>query len=81
VRRAGETARLTTLGVTSQSEFLERLGIMEALSPPQPGKTDMEEYMARRGAVMELLDPAGLGRIRVLVQAKGMGSAKLIGLG
>ena len=81
VRRAGETAGLTTLGVTSQSEFLERLGIMEALSPPQPGKTDMEEYMARRGAVMELLDPAGLGRIRVLVQAKGMGSAKLIGLG
>jgi SAM-dependent MidA family methyltransferase len=81
VRRAGEKAGLTTLGLTSQSEFLERLGIMEALSPPQPGKTDMEEYMARRGAVMELLDPAGLGRIRVLVQAKGLGSVRLIGLG
>jgi len=72
VRRAGEEAGLTTLGLTSQSEFLERLGIMEALTPLAEGERDMEEYMARRRAVTELVDPGGLGRIRVLVQAKGV---------
>ena len=29
--------------------------------------------MQRRAAAVELLDPAGLGRIRVLVQGKGVG--------
>ena len=80
VRRAGEEAGLRTLGLVSQSEFLVRLGIMEAIAPPGEGETDMEEYVARRRAVMELLDPGGLGRIRVLVQAKGVESASLTGL-
>jgi SAM-dependent MidA family methyltransferase len=80
VRSAGEGAGLTTLGLTSQSEFLERLGIMEALSPPAEGETDIEEYMARRRAVTELVDPGGLGRIRVLVQAKDVKTADLTGL-
>jgi SAM-dependent MidA family methyltransferase len=81
VRRAGEAAGLTTLGLVPQSEFLERLGIMEALAPPAEGETDIEEYVARRRAVMELLDPGGLGRIRALVQAKGVGTPRLTGLG
>jgi SAM-dependent MidA family methyltransferase len=81
VMREGEEAGMTTLGLTSQSEFLERLGIMEALAPPAAGETDMEEYVARRRAVMELLDPGGLGRIRVLVQEKGLGEVALSGLG
>lgn len=81
VRRAGVEAGMTTLGVVSQSEFLERLGIMEALAPPAEGETDIEEYVARRRAVMELVDPGGLGRIRVLVQAKGIGRPTLTGTG
>jgi SAM-dependent MidA family methyltransferase len=78
VRRTGEEAGLTTLGLVSQSQFLANLGIGEALQPPEGG--ELEEYFARRRAVTELLDPAGLGRIRVLVQAKGAGAAHLAGL-
>ena len=79
IRRAGEEAGLVTLGLTSQSQFLSNLGITEALRLPE-GSTDIEEHFARRRAVMELLDPGGLGRIRVLVQAKGVGDVLLTGL-
>ena len=75
VQRAGEEAGMITLGLTAQSEFLERLGIMDALKPLSEGETDMEEYVARRRAVMELLDPGGLGRIKVLIQAKRVDAA------
>jgi SAM-dependent MidA family methyltransferase len=70
IRRAGEEAGLTTLGLTSQSRFLEALGITEALVPPAGNEPAMEEYFARRRAVTELLDPGGLGRIKVLAQSK-----------
>jgi hypothetical protein len=39
----------------------------------------LEEYYARRRAVQELLDPAALGRIRVLAQRKGVDPAELWG--
>lgn len=78
VRRAGESAGLTTLGLVSQSEFLANLGIGEAMQPPEGG--ELEEYFARRRAVTELLDPGGLGRIRVLIQAKDAGDILLAGL-
>ena len=73
VRRAGEEAGLRTLGLTTQSQFLAALGIGEALQPPSGDEPKMEEYFARRRAVTELLDPGGLGRIKVLVQARGAG--------
>jgi SAM-dependent MidA family methyltransferase len=79
LRRAGEESGLRTLGLVSQSEFLTNLGVMEALAPPGEGETDLEEYYARRRAVSELIDPAALGRIRVLVQSKGV-TARLSGL-
>lgn len=78
VRRAGEEAGLVTLGLASQSDFLARLGIGEAMGPP--AGAELEEYFARRRAVMELLDPAGLGRVRVLVQGKGVEAVGLTGL-
>ena len=80
LRRAGEEAGLTTLGIVSQTEFLTNLGIADALSPPNEGDPTLEEYHARRRAVIELLDPAALGRIRVLVQAKGVSGCPLAGL-
>jgi len=83
----GRRHGLELLGVTSQSRFLAALGIGEALSrlpdgqAPAPGaELSLEEYYARRRAVSELLDPAGLGRIRVLVQARGVGRCALRGL-
>lgn len=77
IRRATEAAGMTTLGLLSQSQFLANLGISEALGNRD---TDLEEYMARRRAVMELLDPGGLGRIKALVQAKNVGDVTLTGL-
>lgn len=78
VRHAGEAAGLTTLGLVTQSEFLANLGIGEAMQPPEGG--ELEEYFARRRAVTELLDPGGLGRVRVLIQAKDVGNVNLTGL-
>jgi SAM-dependent MidA family methyltransferase len=70
IRRSGENAGLQTLGLTSQAAFLSALGIGEALQPPAGERPDMEEYFARRRAVTDLIDPGGLGRVKVLVQAK-----------
>jgi SAM-dependent MidA family methyltransferase len=80
VRRAGEEAGLTTLGLVSQSEFLMNLGLPDALPAIGEGETDLEDYYIRRRAVVELVDPAGLGRIKVLVQARGVGEPALTGL-
>lgn len=80
LRRAGEEAGLQTVGLVPQGEFLQNLGIGEALSPPGEDGLTLEEYYARRRAVLELIDPAGLGRIRVLIQSKGVGPCRLSGL-
>lgn len=55
----------------SQAEALVALGIGEALEASR-GRVaqDLARYASDRRAVETLLDPAGLGRIRVLVQAK-----------
>ncbi len=70
IRRSGEDAGLQTLGLTTQAELLSSLGIGEALQPPTGDRPNMEEYFARRRAVTDLIDPGGLGRVKVLVQAK-----------
>ena len=66
--------------VLSQSQFLANLGIAEALIPLGEGDANLEEYYARRRAVSELIDPAALGRIWVLLQAKGVGHPHPTGL-
>lgn len=78
VKRAGEAAGLTTVGLVTQSEFLASLGIHEALQDPIGA--DLEEHFARRRAITELMDPAGLGRIKVLLQSKGVSGVTLSGL-
>ncbi len=80
LRRAGEEAGLRTLGLVSQSEFLTNLGIAEAMAPPAEGDVNLEEYYARRRALSELLDPAALGRIQVLLQGKSVDGPQLTGL-
>ncbi|MBI1884812.1 MAG: SAM-dependent methyltransferase [Chloroflexi bacterium] len=78
---AGREAGLEVAGLVTQSEFLSNLGISDALRPPVEGGPSLEEYYARRRAVTDLIDPAGLGRIRVLVQTKSVGDCRLAGLG
>ena len=75
----GRRQGLEPLGLTTQARFLSALGIYEALRQRE-GDTDLEEHFARRRAVHELTDPVGLGRVRVLVQAKGLEGCRLKGL-
>jgi SAM-dependent MidA family methyltransferase len=76
----GRRHGLEPLGLTTQTRFLAALGIGEALSRLPGAELPLEEYYARRRAVTELLDVAGLGRIRVLVQTKGVSGCRLSGL-
>lgn len=67
VARAGVQQGLALAGFTSQREWLTALGIHEALRSAQG-----EEYFARYRAVNELLESAGLGRVRVLALTRGL---------
>ncbi len=78
--RAGESHELEVAGFTTQARFLSNLGIgagVDAVAKESPDA--MEEYYARRRVVQELIDPAGLGRIRVLAQGKEVAPAELWG--
>jgi len=75
--RAGAAAGLETLGFTTQSRFLAALGAADALAGGPAAVGGLEEYLARRRAVEALLNPEGLGRIRVLAQGRRVGRPAL----
>jgi SAM-dependent MidA family methyltransferase len=78
--REGKELGLEVAGFTTQARFLSILGIgagVDAAARESPGA--LEEYYARRRAVQELIDPAGLGRVRVLTQRKGVAADDLAG--
>lgn len=64
---------LTSLGLTTQADFLAGAGIGELLVAlqQQPGVT-VQSYVVARTAVMHLIDPGGMGRFRVLVLGRGI---------
>ena len=67
VERAAEAAGLRHLGTTTQAEFLVGLGIGERLRAVQADpSTTLEDYLALRSSLMRLLDPAAMGRFRVM---------------
>ncbi len=80
LKRAAAEHGLELLGVVTQAQFLTNLGIAQALSGLDREHLNLEEYYARRRAVMELTDPAGLGRIKVMIHKKGLGPCHLSGL-
>ena len=68
VQRAAEAAGLTTLGITTQAEALMGLGVEDRLREIQADRaTTFEDYTLLRSALMRLLDPAAMGRFRVMV--------------
>jgi SAM-dependent MidA family methyltransferase len=72
--RAATKDGMTEVGLTTQSEFLTQLGLGEWLMQLQAEpNTSLEEYYRAQAVVFRLIDPAGLGRFRVLGLAKGMG--------
>jgi SAM-dependent MidA family methyltransferase len=74
LRQAAEQYGLTTLGLTTQAEFLTGAGIGELLVTMQqePGMS-AERYLGARAAVARLIDPGGMGRFRVLALGRGIG--------
>lgn len=75
---AAAAQQFESAATVSQAEALTAIGIGEALEASR-GRAgdDLARFAADRRAVETLLDPAGLGRIRVLAQAR---SAPLDGL-
>ncbi len=77
--RAGREGGLAVAGFTTQARFLASMGIGAGVAAAKESPEALEEYYARRRAVQELIDPAGLGRIRVLAQRKGVEASGLQG--
>lgn len=70
---AAESAGMHTLGLTTQSEYLTRLGLGDWLMDlQQQPDVQYDEYYLAQNATMRLIDPAGLGRFRVMGFAKGL---------
>jgi SAM-dependent MidA family methyltransferase len=68
VERAANAAGLATVGVTTQAAALMSLGIEDRLRAIQADPaTTMEGYTLLRSALLRLLDPAAMGRFRVMV--------------
>ncbi len=64
---------MTVLGITTQGEYLTRLGLGEWLMElQQQPDVVYEEYALAQRATMRLIDPTGLGRFGVLGLAKGL---------
>ena len=72
ITRAAEQGGCDVLGLTSQAFFFAGLGIEELLMRLQTDATSPDDYLAARQMVMELMEPRGLGRFRVLVLGKGV---------
>jgi SAM-dependent MidA family methyltransferase len=82
VEAAANGAGLVTAGITTQSELLVSLGAGDLLagSRDRPGAT-VEGYLAARAALVRMLDPAAMGRFRVMLFARGLPpDARLKGL-
>ncbi|MEP6871132.1 MAG: SAM-dependent methyltransferase [Anaerolineaceae bacterium] len=69
LRAAANGARMQTFGPISQAAFLHGLG---AQSLVDSSRGEMAEYFARRRALEQLTDGAGLGRVRVLAATRGI---------
>ena len=70
---AAEHAGMNVLGLTTQGDYLTRLGLGEWLMElQQQPDAAYEEYALAQHATMRLIDPAGLGRFGVLGLAKGL---------
>ncbi len=79
LERAGEASGLRTIALTDQASFLLRLGLAQGVSDVARTPGQMEEYFARRKVVMDLIDPARLGRVKVLLQGTAVPDARLTG--
>jgi SAM-dependent MidA family methyltransferase len=73
VERAAHAAGLVTVGITTQAELLAGLGAGEVLAEfrDRPG-TAAADYMEARAALLRMVDPAVMGRFRVMAFGRGL---------
>lgn len=76
---AAERAGIRILGQTDQRRLLTNLGIGASVGAPPAGGDSIVEYYARRRAVEALTDPAGLGRIGVMLFGKDVPACAFTG--
>jgi SAM-dependent MidA family methyltransferase len=73
VTGAAVAAGLRVLGVTTQAEFLAALGAGELLRGLQDEPaTTLQGYLDARAALGRMLDPAAMGRFRVMAFGRGL---------
>lgn len=72
----GQILGLECLGFTQQGLFLMNLGLGDRLTALSRGNFNLEDIFKRRDALHQLIDPTGLGKFGVLLQAKGLGEEK-----
>lgn len=82
VERAAAATGLAHLGTTTQAAFLDRLGAGEILVGYQTGPAaTLQAYLAARAALVRMIDPAAMGRFRVMAFGRGLrDGARLRGL-
>ena len=61
---------LAPLAQVPQAQFLVNLGLDPSLLASKDAPVDLNDYYARRRAMESLVDPAGLGRVQVLLLSK-----------
>jgi SAM-dependent MidA family methyltransferase len=72
VELAAERAGLLHIGTTTQAEFLVGLGTQDLLREVQSDPhTTIETYLELRSSLMRMLDPAVMGRFRVMTFGRG----------
>jgi len=73
VERAAAAAGLAHLGTTTQARFLDGLGAGEILVGYQAGPAaTLQAYLEARAALVRMIDPAAMGRFRVMVFGRGL---------
>ena len=76
LERTGAAVGLETVAATRQLEFLVALGLGERIAAlaeaPDRTPAGYQAVLAQRERLFRLIDPDGLGRFHVLVQAKGV---------
>jgi SAM-dependent MidA family methyltransferase len=73
VERAARAAGLDHLGLTTQAEFLSRLGAGELLVAEQTGPgASLQAYLETRSALVRMIDPSAMGRFRVLAFGRSL---------
>jgi SAM-dependent MidA family methyltransferase len=83
VERAAAAVGLSHLATTTQGQFLAGLGAGELLVGLQTGPdATLQRYLDARAALVRMIDPAAMGRFRVLAFGRGLDqAAQFRGLG